>query len=123
MVKLVYCVRKKADLPAQEFYAYWKDRHGPLVKSVADALGARRYVQSHTVSIDLNSMIQQTKGTREAYDGITELWWDSSDVVAAALASEAGQKASEKLQEDEAKFIDHAGSSVFFTEEHTIFES
>jgi len=46
MIKLVYCVRRKAEIGADEFFRYWLEEHGPLVKSVAQVLNARRYVQS-----------------------------------------------------------------------------
>jgi EthD domain len=49
MIKLVYCIRRREDVPEDEFHRYWLDEHGPLVRSVADAIGAVRYVQSHTV--------------------------------------------------------------------------
>src|ERR1700734_2839387 len=39
MVKLVYCVRRREDVAEDEFHRYWLDEHGPLVRSVADAIG------------------------------------------------------------------------------------
>ena len=50
MIKLVYCVRRRADISEAEFFRYWKEEHGPLVKSVARDLRARRYLQSHTTA-------------------------------------------------------------------------
>jgi len=40
MVKLVYCIRRREDVPEDEFHRYWLDEHGPLVRSVAGAIGA-----------------------------------------------------------------------------------
>ena len=74
MVKLVYCIRRREDVPEDEFHRYWLDEHGPLVRSVADAIGAVRYVQSHTVSPELNAFLRQSRGSAEPYDGITEVW-------------------------------------------------
>jgi hypothetical protein len=56
------------------------------------------------------------------YDGVAELWWESVDVLQAALMSDEGQQAGNELIEDEAKFIDLAKSTIFFSEEHVIFE-
>ena len=121
MIKLVYIVRRRQDMPPEEFRKYWLEKHGPLVRSLAKDLQARRYVQSHTVQPELNAQLAETRGMAEAYDGITELWWDSLEVLITALSSPAGQAAGQILAEDEARFIDLPQSFMFLTEEHTIF--
>lgn len=50
MLKLVYCIRRRSDVPPETFHRYWLEQHGPLVRSVASAIGAIRYVQSHTIA-------------------------------------------------------------------------
>ena len=122
MIKLVYCLRKRADVPAQEFYSYWHRKHGPLVESFAEALRARRYVQSHTLDTELNRQLTEGRGMASPYDGITEVWWDSLEDLRAAFGSEPGAAASRALMEDEARFIDLGQSRVFLTEEHEIFD-
>ena len=122
MVKLVYIVHRRDDVAPDEFYAYWKDRHGPLVRSVARAIRATRYVQSHTIASPLNDALQASRGMLPPEAGITEVWWKSLDDLQAGIASEEGQRAGRALIEDEAKFIDLARSRCFLTEEHTIFE-
>lgn len=122
MVKLVYCVRRRADVSPEEFYRYWLNTHGPKVKSVAEALRARRYVQSHTCAPELNQTIAASRGLAPAYDGITEVWWDSIDDLNAAMATPAGAEASAMLVKDESKFIDFSQSRVFMTTEHLIFD-
>jgi uncharacterized protein (TIGR02118 family) len=121
MIKFVYCVRRRPEMSLEQFRKYWLENHGPLVRSFAKALRARRYVQSHTLQTPLNDLAQQPRGTREPYDGITELWWDSAEDLAAALQTPEGQKANQILSEDEGRFCDLPRCSVFFTEEHTIF--
>jgi uncharacterized protein (TIGR02118 family) len=122
MIKLVYCIVRRADLSAEEFHRTWLVDHAPLVKSVAKALHAVRYIQSHAVHTDLNALLQSTRGGMQpAYDGITEIWWNSRADLENALSSEAGRAASERLERDEARFIDFARSRIFITEEHDIF--
>ena len=58
----------------------------------------------------------------EAYDGITEVWWESVEDMMAGLDTPEGRAANRALAEDEAKFIDHKRSFIFMTEEHTIFD-
>lgn len=122
MIKLVYCVRKRDDVSADEFYRYWLDEHGPLVRSFAKAIAALRYVQSHTVSPETNAELQASRGLAPPYEGITEVWWNSPEDMAAALGTKAGIEAGLALIEDEARFVDFSRSSVFMTEEHEIFD-
>jgi uncharacterized protein (TIGR02118 family) len=122
MVKLVFIIRRREDLGTEEFHKYWLEKHGPLVRSFADAIRARKYVQSHTVRPDFNAMLAQARAMGEAYDGITEVWWESIEDMMAGLDTVEGRKANRALAEDEAKFIDHKRSFIFMTEEHTIFD-
>ena len=122
MVKLVYCLRRRADVSLEEFYRYWLNTHGPKVKSMAEALRARRYVQSHTSAPELNQLFAASRGLAPAYDGITEVWWDSVEDVKAAMATSAGGEAMATLMEDESRFIDFSQSCAFMTTEHSIFD-
>jgi uncharacterized protein (TIGR02118 family) len=122
MVKFVYCVRRLPGLTLEEFNKYWLEKHGPLVKSYATALKARRYVQSYLMDSRLNDIVRQPRGAAEPYDGITEIWWDSVEDLIAANQTPEGQEANHRLAQDEARFVDLSRSSVFFTQEHTVFD-
>src|SRR6185312_7109840 len=122
MLKFIYCVRRHPSKSPEAFRKYWLENHGPLVRSFAKTLRAKRYVQSHTLDTPLNAAAQQPRGSKPAYDGITELWWDNAEDLIAALSSPEGQAANKTLAEDEARFCDLPNCSVFFTEEHTIFD-
>ena len=121
MIKLVYCIARRADVPAEEFHRYWLEEHGPKVKAVAAAIGASKYVQSHTVLPEANAMLKASRGLADGYDGITEVWFDTDDAFTRAMATPEGQAAGAMLVEDESRFIDFARSSVFMTREHPIF--
>jgi uncharacterized protein (TIGR02118 family) len=122
MLKLVFVIRRREDLSPEEFHRYWLEEHGPLARRLLESLGARRYVQTHTVDTDLNGALAASRCTAEAYDGLAEVWWESLDALVAVFASEEGQRANETLTEDEARFIDFERSSLFLTEEHPIIE-
>lgn len=123
MVKLVYCVRKRSDLSDEEFHDYWLNQHGPLVARLAPGLGLLKYVQSHTLELDVHEIIRATRGMKAHYDGLAELWWESMDAFFDAYSSPEGLDADAALREDEAKFIDFADSCIFFSEEHTVYEA
>ena len=122
MVKLVYCIARRSDISPDEFQRYWLEEHAPLVSKLADALGAVRYVQSHTVETGLNDALRESRGAGPGYDGITEVWWESLEALAEGTASATGREAARALLEDERRFIEFEKSSLFVTEEHPIFD-
>lgn len=121
MIKLVYCIRRRADLTEAAFQRYWLDEHAPKVRSVAAAIGAVRYVQSHSRLPQANAGFRASRGLAEPFDGITEIWWNSPEELAAGTGTPDGLAAARLLLEDERNFIDFAASSIFMTEEFEIF--
>ena len=124
MIKMIYCVKRRSDIDVEEFYRYWLEKHGPLVKKHTKELKIKKYVQSHTFQdtnkMPLNKMFQKSRHTLDAFDGVAELWWDSIDDLMAAGATPEGADAGQMLLEDEQNFIDSSRSCIFFTEEHII---
>ena len=123
MIKFIYCLRRLPRLSREEFQRYWRETHGPLVRSHAGPLRIRRYVQVHTLDSPINDALRESKGTLEPYDGVAELWWDSTDDLVAGSTSPEGRKAAQTLFEDEQRFIDTQRSAVWIGEEHPIVES
>ncbi len=121
MIKLVFCCHRQEGMSREEFQERWLNLHGPLVRRLrADLPMMKRYVQSHTLSEEVNAGLRASRGTAESYDGITEVWFDSLESMG-AYESEASIAAAQQLFEDEAKFLDFSRSSVFVTEEKEIF--
>lgn len=124
MIKLVFCVKRRPDIPEADFYDYWLNEHGPLVKSKARDLNIRRYVQSHATSVGLGSAVSSARGLRpDGYDGIAELWWDDLGSLLAGTENEAGREAGRLLAEDEARFIDMEASTLFLAQEHEVIST
>ena len=120
MLKLIFCLRRLSSLSQAEFQRYWLEVHGPLVRQHAADLRIRRYVQAHTLADPLNDALQAGRGSDVPFDGVAELWWESRADFEAASTSERGRAASLTLFEDERRFIDHARSPLFVTEEHVV---
>lgn len=121
MIKLSYCLRRRAEISREAFQHYWRTTHAPLVAGVAKTLGVRRYVQSHTIPTGLDAALASARGCAvEAYDGIAELWWDDEASLMAGSSSEAGQQAGALLLKDEANFIDFGRSAIFFVRENVV---
>lgn len=123
MIKLVYCLRRRPDIDRAAFQHYWLTTHAPLVEAAAEALGVVRYVQSHTIDTGLAAAVANSRGcTVDAYDGVAELWWEDEAALTEAMGSPDGQQAGATLLEDEGRFIDFAGSAIFFTREDVIVD-
>jgi len=120
MVKLVFTLRRLPHLSREEFQRYWLERHGPLVRSHAEVLGIRRYVQTHTFPDDVQVAVRASRDAPDPYDGVAELWYDSLEAIAVAVSTDEGRAAAIALLEDERRFIDHARSPLWFAEEHEI---
>ncbi len=108
MVKLIYCISKKAELSVEEFQRYWRETHGPIAGRIP---GLRRYVQCHVVP-ELYGRAQP------AYDGAAELWFDDLEAMRAAMQSPEVRAA----LEDEKNFIDHSRVASFVTIEKPVVE-
>jgi uncharacterized protein (TIGR02118 family) len=121
MIKLVFTLRRLENMTREEFQRYWREQHAPLVKSHAETLRIRRYVQTHARDTDLDQLISTSRGSEPSfYDGVAELWWDSVEDLVAAYSTEAGQAAGAALLEDEQRFIDLARSPLWLGEEHVV---
>ena len=121
MIKIVFCPRRLPSLSRDEFYRYWLENHGPLVRSHAATLRIRRYTQGHTFSDPRVDPAADARGCRlPPYDGVPELWWGSIEDLVEASSSSAGLEVGRALLEDERRFIDLPNSSLFFVREHEI---
>jgi uncharacterized protein (TIGR02118 family) len=108
MVKLVYCITKKAGLSDEEFFRYWRDVHGAIGARIP---GVRKLVQSRRLSVPEDKKPPD-------YDGMAELWFEDVEALLQARRSPEWEAASE----DETNFIDHKRTAYFVSEEHVILD-
>ena len=106
MIKVVYCITKKAGLTDEEFFRYWKNVHGPLGARIPRL---RKLVQSHRLAVPGDEH-------QPDYDGMAELWFDDLEALLEARRSPEWRASTE----DEANFIDHSKVAYFVSEEHFI---
>lgn len=119
MIKLIFCLRRRADMSREQFQTYWREIHAPLVAEVSAALRIRKYVQSHSFDDPRIAGMGSVRGMiDEPYDGVAELYWDSIEDV--LVDNAAARDAGRRLLEDEAKFIDLPRSPLFWAREHHV---
>src|SRR5882762_331651 len=117
MIKLTFAARRRDDIDPAEFHRYWRDEHGPLVRSFQAVLGIRRYVQVHRIETPLNDALRASRDALEPFDGVAELWWDDLDALTAGASTPEGSAAGRALLEDERRFIDLGRSSLWLGDE------
>lgn len=119
MIHLIFCLRRLPHLSRAEFQRYWRERHAPLVRKHAAALGIRRYLQAHTLDHPVAAAAAAARGAPEPFDGVAELWFDGDELLR-LMQTDAGAEAGRALLEDERRFLDLAQSPIFCAEDHVI---
>ena len=120
MLKTVYILRRKPGMTLEEFQTYWLEKHAPLVKQHARALGIKRYIQVHTRPLQEPRRPDPIRGQMlDPFDGVAEVWVDPESATG---TEEEREKARKALAEDEAKFLDFANSAIWRGEEHFIIQ-
>ncbi|MCU4183267.1 EthD domain-containing protein [Acidiferrimicrobium sp. IK] len=122
MVTLVFGLHRLPALSQEEFTAYWYDRHGPLVRSLAEVLRIRRYQQLHRINGAVAQALAGSRHGPEGFDGIAELWFDGEDDILLAATTEDGRAAAKALIEDERRFIDLPRSPIWLYRERDILQ-
>lgn len=121
MIKLTFCLRRLPHLSRDEFQAYWRETHAPLVAERAEVLKIRRYVQVHSRG-DLDGLHaafqRRNDDCPEPFDGVAELWFDSLDAMGGDDL--ARRQAQAELLADERNFIDLANSPMWLSDEHLV---
>lgn len=120
MIKFVMCITRHPDMSREEFNDYWINKHGPFFMKNADAMRARKYVQSQTVDTPLNEGLRSSRGMLPEFDGVAEVWFESEEELMQGMSSPEGQKLGAALLEDERNFIDHSKSSAFIVKEYEL---
>jgi hypothetical protein len=119
VVKLHFPLRHRDDLSFDEAQRYWRTSHGPLIRSMAPAMGMLRYLQVHRYETPLEAALREPRGTEvDAYTGHAEAWFDRSVARSGPEAAEASRRA----VEDESGFIDFARSTMWFGKEHVLVD-
>ena len=125
MIKLTFCLTRRPDLTPEEFYRYWREEHGPLVRDRAEVLGVRKYQQVHTLAEpELHEALQRRNGGAPApFDGIAEVWVDDVETFRGGTGTPESRQAARELLEDEARFIDLPASPMWLGQEIVFYQA
>ncbi|MEA2317175.1 MAG: hypothetical protein QOD44_1364, partial [Solirubrobacteraceae bacterium] len=79
--KTIFLLQRAPSLSAEEFRAYWLERHVPVVLAVP---GLRGFVCN---------IVEGGSADSPPHDGLAELWWDDEAAFHEALATPEGKAA------------------------------
>jgi uncharacterized protein (TIGR02118 family) len=108
VIKLICFLKRKPGMSPEEFHAYWRDHHGPLVASTRSGGHVRRYEQNPRALADY-----RRDGDDAGWDGVTEQWFDSVDEFYASLREDDYAL----IDEDTHRFLDVPSLQFILTEE------
>jgi len=117
LIKVVYCIRRRADLTEAAFQRYWKEVHAPLVLQRAADLRLAAYVQTSPTHHAFSQRVERKGVLAQPYDGVAELYWASEDDMRHAFESAEALQVQRLLADDECNFIDHARSARWIATE------
>ena len=122
IIKLCYFGHGRPELSLDEAQLYWRMNHGPLLRSLAPALGVKRYIQVHRLVTPFDDIPRSARGgMEEPFMGQAELWYDRKDLLVAMMTPE-GVRAGELAAEDEARFVDFSRSAMWLAKEHVFVD-
>ena len=112
MIKFTILLRKRQDMSHEDFVEYHKTNHAPLFMSLPEVQQyVRRYVQGHTLPAELPGL------PPPAYDGTTELWFDSVEDIAKVFTAPNYMA---QIRPDEEKFLDLHGCGFLVCAENFV---
>ena len=104
MIKLTSLLRRRPDLTREEFDRYWREQHGPLIRSTRSGSYVLRYLQ------------HPAAGSGGRWDGVTEQWFESMDSFWASLREDDYHR----IEADLPNFLDVDSIEFVLTDEPRI---
>ena len=118
MMKISYCMRRKAHLSRREFQDYYRKNHTRvLTPEETQELSMVRYCQLHVVDEEVNDLLDSNRGGEPSFDAVAEIWVESEETWRNSWLGEGGQAALDKLKLDEKNFVDWSRSVIFMSRE------
>lgn len=119
VMRIFYPLRALPSLNDAAARRDWLTRHGPLVRSHAEAAGILCYRQVHRADHPLDAALRSSRGTQTPpYLGHAEIWIDPSRMP----VTEESRAAARALVEDERRFVDFGRSTMSFGKERTFVD-
>jgi hypothetical protein len=114
MLKAVVLLKRKSGLSREQFINHYENNHVPLVRVLLPSIG--KYVRNYLSESSVSAGRQEgaTGSVPSPYfDVITEIWFDDQPAYDRFLAALNDKSVSQRLQEDEERFLDRSIVQTF----------
>ncbi len=117
MIRFINCVRRRRDIPVEEFRRYWNSpEFVALYDRLVAVLAPHRCARNLTLQVNANELVREERGSGEPFDGTIEFWWSDAKQLLQKYDSPAAMKIREEMLAYQEQFIDMGGCRAFFTE-------
>ena len=117
-IKLMIFSKRNPDLTHSQYVEHWSTQHVRVLRSQDDFYRhVRGYRQNYIQENSFRTLSGETIADPHLFDGVVELWFDSTETARRAFAVEGYQTV---VRADEPKFV-HVGKSIAFVAEEIIF--
>ena len=117
MIRLITCLKRRDDVSVEEFRRCWADTtFDELIARTVALTGAERCAKNLTLKVAANVVLMQERGLGEPFDGVIEYWWHDAAHFEDIYNSRERKALMQEMQDYQARFIDLAASTSFFTE-------
>ena len=117
MIRFMHCVRRKAEVPIEDFRTFWSSQaFESLLEELALATSAVRWSKSLTLDIDVNVELMLERGSEEPFDAILEIWWERARELVELLETADIHRLLEAMESCQEPYVDFRRSRRFFTE-------
>ncbi len=117
MIRLIHCVKRKEEVSLEDFRHFW---NGPEFNQLIDELTGLTLTaevkKNLTLDIPLNTELQVERYSKQPFDGVLEIIWQSGQEVKALDNDERLSSLYENMTNLQMKYIDFNESRRFFTE-------
>ena len=117
MIRFVHCVKRRADVPLEDFRAFWGGREfNRLLEELALVTGALRFSTSLTLNVEVNIQLMAERNSGEPFDAMVEIWWERARELTDLATSPEVRRLQADMEACQEPYIDFQRSRRFFTD-------
>jgi len=117
VIRFVHCVRRREDVPLEDFRAFWKGREfNRLIEDLALNTGAVRWSTSLTLNIEVNLQLMAERESGEPFDAMIEIWWERARELYDLFNLPEVQEVRAAMEACQQPHVDFRRSRRFFTD-------
>ena len=117
MIRLIHCVKRRADVSVDEFRHFWNSKEfNELTTRLTDLASPIEIKKNLTLDIPLNTELQMERSSKSPFDGVIEIIWRSGNDVETTMANKEFNELYNSMFDLQQQYIDFDESRRFFTE-------